>query len=252
MASLVITGDDFGLNSAVNETVERYHQAGVLTQASLMVHEAKVDEALRIARRNPKLCVGLHLTLCCGRAGSRSRLTHGDPPEFLPSPALAGLKYAAIPGLREALHSEIETQFEHFKALELPPTYWDGHTHLHLHPKLLDLTLPIAVEHGFKAVRLVQEKGFGALPLIFRLLSRAAKPKLTAHGVRFCEQTFGLRDTGRITTRRFARYLASLPTKALSEIYFHPGAEPEELDTDLLREMIALRAIRLTRFSAPE
>ena len=34
---LIITADDFGLDLAVNEAVERGHRDGVLTAASLMV-----------------------------------------------------------------------------------------------------------------------------------------------------------------------------------------------------------------------
>jgi len=243
--SLIVTGDDFGLNSQVNEAIERYHQAGVLTQASLMVHEAGVDEAVRIAQRNPRLTVGLHLTLCCGKASRASRLTCRITPDRFPdSPARAGLAYAFDPRLKTDLAEEIATQFSAFAGLGFPPVYWDGHTHLHLHPTVLALTLPIASQHGFRGMRLVREAGNAPLQIIFRLLSRAAAPKLDALGIRYVDHLYGLEATGQITTHRFEDFLAQLPD-GWSEIYFHPGAEMEELDAALLTEAIALRDIRL-------
>ena len=143
---LIVTGDDFGRSAEVNEAVERFHRAGLLTQASLMVNEPGVEEAVRIARRNPGLTVGLHLTLCSGRASGKTPLADGRG--FLPpSPAWAGLRYAFDRALRPALRAEIEAQFEAFAGLGFPPVYWDGHTHLHLHPAVFDLTLPVAVAH---------------------------------------------------------------------------------------------------------
>ena len=240
---LIMTGDDFGLNSRVNEAVEQLYQAGILTQASLMVNEAGVDEALRIARRHPGLVVGLHLSLCCGLASKSSFLTDAQG-RLSPSPAQAGVWYAFKPALRLALRAEIEAQFAKFAALGLPPVYWDGHTHLHLHPEVLKLTLPVAAAAGFRAVRLVREPGWTMLPVIFRLLSRAAQPKLARYGIRYVDRLFGLRHTGRVTTRVLENWLGGLP-EGWSEIYFHPGAEPADFDTEILRELIELEKIGL-------
>lgn len=244
--SLIVTGDDFGLNSQVNEAIERYYEAGLLTQASLMVHEAGADEAGRIARRHPGLTVGLHLTLCCGRASHASPLTRGSAPKsFIDSPARAGLTYAFDRRLEKPLRQEIAEQFSTFLRHGFAPVYWDGHTHLHLHPTVLALTLPIAAQRGFRGVRLVREAGHAPLQIIFRLLSEAAAPKLAARNLRSVDRLYGLKASGRITTDRFQRFLAQV-TNGWSEIYFHPGAEAEEPDTQLLTEAIALRGIRLT------
>ncbi len=244
--SLIVTGDDFGLNSQVNEAIERYYEAGLLTQASLMIHEEGVDEAVRIARRHPGLTVGLHLTLCCGKASHASPLTRGTAPtRFIDSPARAGLTYALDRRLEKPLQQEITEQFSTFLRRGFAPVYWDGHTHLHLHPTVLALTLPIAAQRGFRGVRLVREAGYAPLQIIFRLLSEAAAPKLAARNLRSVDRLYGLKATGRITTDRFQSFLAQL-TDGWSEIYFHPGAETQEPDATLLTEAIALRGIRLT------
>ncbi len=214
---LILTADDFGRSAKVNAAIERWHRAGALTQASLMVNEPHAAAAVEIARRNPALRIGLHLTLCDGLASDGAPLPS--------SPAWAGLHYAFRPGARAWLRAEIAAQFARFRALGLPPTYWDGHAHLHLHPVILVITLPIALEHGFRFTRLVREPGPRALlPWIFTRLSAHAEPRLRAAGVGFSDAVFGLRRTGRMDAAEFDRALLHAQ-KSTIEIYFHPGAE---------------------------
>ncbi len=229
MKHLNVTADDFGSSRAVNMEIERLHRAGLVTHASLMVREAHAADAVAIARRNPALCVGLHLTLCDD------------------DPARAGLRYFFDRRTRPALSAEIRAQFARFREFGLPATYWDGHCHLHLHPTIFRHTLPISAEHGFNFVRLVREPGaLALLPWVFQRLSRRAIPPLRKRGIAFADHVFGLRDTGRMTTATFAHLVESLPD-GTSEIYFHPGAEPSVLDPAPLLEIIARRAIRLGR-----
>ena len=229
LKTLILTGDDFGRSARVNEAVERCHRIGVLTHASLMVNEPHAEEAAEVARRYPQLHVGLHLTLCAGRASRVSALTDAAG-NFEPSPAKAGLRYFFRPSLAAALAGEIRAQFEKFHALGFPPTYWDGHTHLHLHPTIFDLTLPIAIEHGFTFTRLVREpKPRSVLGLVFAALSSRARPRLCTHGIGFADHVSGLRETGRMTNAAFRQLLTRAP-HGTTEIYFHPGADSEELE----------------------
>ena len=214
---LLLTGDDFGRSAAVNAAIEQWHRAGALTHAGLMVNEPGAEEAVAIARRNPKLRVGLHLTLCDGRASDGSAMGV--------SPTLAGLRFAFFPGARAWLRREIAAQFEKFRALGFAPAHWDGHTHLHLHPLVLALTIPIAVAQGFRFTRLVREPGArGFLPRVFSILSAHAAPKLRAAGVGFADAVFGLSKSGRMDLDEVRRAVRHAST-GTTEIYFHPGAE---------------------------
>ncbi len=245
MKHLILTGDDFGRSSAINEAIERHHQAGLLTQASLMVNELAVEEAVRIAHRNPTLCVGLHLTLCSGRAARLSALTDEEA-RFTESPALAGLRYAFDPRTAEPLGHEIAEQFARFRELGFGGTYADGHTHLHLHPVILRALLAPLAARDFKMLRLVREPGnFAPVALIFRALSAAAARPLRRLGIRAADRVFGLADTGRMTAGRLIHLFQQLP-EGLSEIYFHPGKEPLEPDFPALQQILADRNIILT------
>jgi predicted glycoside hydrolase/deacetylase ChbG (UPF0249 family) len=228
---LLLTGDDFGRSAAINAAIEQWHRAGALTRAGLMVNEPGADEAVEIARRNPNLRVGLHLTLCDGRAS--------DGATMGASPALAGLRFAFFPGARAWLRREIRAQFERFTQLGFAPSHWDGHTHLHLHPLVLKLTIPIAVSHGFRFTRLVREPGSrGFLPRVFSILSASAAPKLRAAGVGYADAVFGLSKSGRMDLEEVRR-AAECARTSLTEIYFHPGAEPVLKDPAEVAAMVA-------------
>ncbi len=173
-----------------------------------------------------------------------SRIT--DAGQNLPAtPLSAGLRYAFDHRLEPALREEIRLQFERFAALGFKPAYWDGHTHLHLHPTVLRLALPEAVRGGFRFTRLVREPGSKSrLGLIFAALSRAALGKLQARKMGFNDRVYGLSETGQMNNEAFERILNRLPEGA-SELYFHPGVDGLDLAADTLLETIRARKIVL-------
>ncbi len=101
--SLIINGDDFGYSEAVNRAMIQAHQAGALTSASLMVNERAADDAVKCAKENPSLAVGLHLVLVLGRAALPSseipHLVDADG-NFTRSSFRAGLNYYFNPAAR--------------------------------------------------------------------------------------------------------------------------------------------------------
>jgi predicted glycoside hydrolase/deacetylase ChbG (UPF0249 family) len=207
----------------------------LLTQASLMLGEPAADEALRIARRNPRLIIGLHLTLCNDLAG-----------KFLQNPLLANLAYLLDPRYGEMLQREIESQFSLFQELDLGCWYFDGHTHVHVNPPVYRRILPVAVRHGFRALRLVREWGdFSPKPAVLRLLGERARPAAERAGLRFTDGVYGVSCTGRVGTGVIRKMLRSLPA-GLHEFYFHPGAEPGEIEAPPLLEAINKNGITLT------
>ena len=68
MKQLIVNADDFGLSSGANRAIITAWQQGVLTSASLMVGGNGFEEAVALAKDNPGLQVGLHLTLVQGRS----------------------------------------------------------------------------------------------------------------------------------------------------------------------------------------
>src|SRR6185295_16429695 len=93
---LIINADDFGRSRSINGAVIRAHTDGVLTSASLMVNEPDCAEAVALAKQNPKLGVGLHLTLLMGHSALPPEKLPGlvnQRNEFSNNPVGVGLRY---------------------------------------------------------------------------------------------------------------------------------------------------------------
>ena len=100
---LIVNADDFGLSPSVNAAVLRAHREGILTSASLMVSEPGFAEAVGLARTNPRLGVGLHLTLLMGHSALPPEQIPGlvnARGEFTNRPVRAGLDYFFKKSLR--------------------------------------------------------------------------------------------------------------------------------------------------------
>src|SRR5208283_3612188 len=157
---LIVNADDFGLSHSVNEAVIRAHREGVLTTASLMVNEPGFDEAVKLAKENPKLGVGLHLTLLMGRSALPPDKIPGlvnARGEFSNSPVGVGFNYFFRRGLREQLRAEIRAQFEKFHSTGLPLDHVTGHLHLHLHPVIFKILMEDAEKLRITHFRLTRD-----------------------------------------------------------------------------------------------
>ena len=168
---LIVNADDFGLSPSVNQAVVTAHRDGILTTASLMVNEPGFEEAIALAKQNPRLGVGLHLALSHGHAA----LLPGEIPglvnergEFSNRPVSTGLRYFVRRDLREELRREIKAQFEKFKATGLPLDHVNGHLHFHFHPRVFSmLASAVPSELGLAArVACRANNGMRVLPIV--------------------------------------------------------------------------------------
>lgn len=231
---VILTADDFGRSAEVNEAVERAHQEGALTAASLMVAEPGFDEAVRIARRNPRLAVGLHLALTDGApkldAALLPSLTQGG--RLRDDMAAVGLLLALSPVAKKELASEVAAQVEAFAATGLRCDHVNAHKHFHLHPLVAAALMQAASGAGVRAIRLPWEPGalvraadpasprtaeWALKPWCATLRTRAANWNLAAP-----DRVLGLAWSGRFTAERLLRAIPLIP-KGVTELYFHPA-----------------------------
>lgn len=240
MKTVTTTADDFGLTETVNAAVEQAHRNGCLHAASLMVAGAAAPDAVRVARANPTLRVGLHLVVIEGPAVQPPSTipTLVDNTGQFPSDQLAlGINYFFRPSIRRQLEAEIRAQFEAFARTGLVLDHVNAHKHMHLHPTVGAMMLRIGREFGLNRVRVPAEPpsvmracgesvrvGAVAMFAWTRLLRRQA----AMAGVAANDHCFGLTWSGHMTSVRVRRLLARLPDGD-SELYFHPatGNDPK-------------------------
>jgi chitin disaccharide deacetylase len=265
---LVVNADDFGRSASINQAVIRAHQQGILTTASLMVNEAACDEAVAFARENPRLGVGLHLTLLCGHSALPPERIPGlvdSAKAFTNNPARAGARYFFQRSLREQLRQEIHAQVARFRATGLRLDHLNGHLHLHLHPTVFRLLMEDAAQLGIERVRLTFDPFRLNLRLasghllyrvlhvvIFHWLSARARPVLRQRGMRHTHAVFGLLQNARVDEAYVSRLLANLPAGD-SELYSHPSLDEfrnefEALISPRVRAQVETLGIKLIRY----
>src|SRR5258706_3809377 len=265
---LIVNADDFGRSAAINAAVIRAHREGILTAASLMVNEPAFEEAVALARENPRLGVGLHLTLLCGHSALPQEripgLVNGQK-EFANHPAGVGFRYFFHRSLRGQLREEIHAQFQKFRATGLPLDHVNGHLHLHLHPAVFRILIADAAALGIERLRLTFDPFWLNLrlasghwtyrvltPAVNHLLSARARPALCRLGIRHTRVVFGLLQNARVDETFITRLLPYLP-EGDSELYSHPSLDEfknefEALVSPRVREQIEQLGIKLIRY----
>ena len=241
MKELIINADDFGLSSGVNRAVIHAWREGILTSASLMMGGAACDEAVQLARENPGLQVGLHLTLVQGRAVA----SHPEFPSiadgkgnFTSDAVHAGMRFFFLKPLRKQLRQEIEAQLQAFAATRLPLSHIDGHLNIHMHPTVFDILRELMPMYGISSFRLTTENFSANLAIdrrrlagkavdafIFKKLAARCLPWLDRAGIAHAAEVKGLLNSGGMTEEYLLAALDSVED-GTTEIYFHPGCLP--------------------------
>ncbi len=243
MKRLIVNADDFGLHSAVNHGIIEGYQKGCLRSTSFVAAGAAAEEAAELARENPGLGVGIHLTLVAERPVL--------PPEKIPSLVgddglllsdhTAFIKRYMTGGVRmEELRAECEAQILRARQLGVRLTHIDSHQHLHVLPGVISLALVLAKEYGFSKMRLPAEAFLfsGGYPVsVGRYIAKCgltscaliAKNAMRRAGISTPEAFFGMIAGGHMFLPHFMAILRALP-EGVSEIMVHPGTDNRVLD----------------------
>jgi hopanoid biosynthesis associated protein HpnK len=239
MRHLIVTADDFGLDLAINEAVERACTGGVLTAASLMVGQPGAADAVERARRLPGLRVGLHVTLT---GGTRPVLPAQRLPDLVDAAgrlpqnlARFGWRLATSSRARRQAEDEIRAQFHAFAQTGLTLDHANAHQHYHLHPFVLDRIVRIGRAFGLRAVRLPFEPLWlaravsasaaraGRLSAFGWALGAAwMRRRLRREGLVCNDYLFGLRCSGELNEVALCEALEQL-RPGIAEVYLHPA-----------------------------
>jgi len=276
---VIINADDFGCSTGINAAVMLAHREGVLTSASLMVTGDAWEESVALARATPTLAVGLHLVVSNGRAVMpRKEIPHlvdvnGRFPE---DPLRTGLLYWFSRVAQAELERELAAQFERFTATGLPLSHVDGHLHLHVHPTVFSLLLPLTEDYGAHGLRLPRDNLIQALrydrrqaiakiawAVALGLVCRWCQSRLHNRHLTVPRRVYGVMQSGQMREAYVVEVLRHL-RESTAELYFHPsiaeqsealGPNPGDLETLLsptVRKVIAERNLRLATYSTLE
>lgn len=270
-----MTGDDFGFSRGVNQAILQAHEQGILTNASLMVNGEAAEEAIALARQHPRLAVGLHLVLSCGKAAlAPHKIPHlvGRDGQFSVHLVTPGFKYQCHGAARREIRSEIRAQLEKFRQTGLVLSHVDGHQHMHMLPVVLSTLAQLSGEFRIRASRIPSEEwgvalrldrsGFlekTGLSMAFGMLGPYARRQFRSVGIRFPERVYGLLQSGRMTEDYLLQLIPRIRADWV-EIYSHPttdsaasarGASRPQLDALIsrrVREALLTQGFRLATY----
>ena len=243
MKKLIVNADDFGLHTLINQGIIKGHREGFITSTSIMPSAPAYEEAVELAKANPSLGIGIHLTLVGGvapvlPASKISTLLDGQG-LFLPD-YVAFAKRFYTGGVRTAeLEAELRAQIEKALASGIKITHIDSHQHTHVLPGLNRLVIKLCNEYNIKRERIPKEGytfsgGFAAgvgrkigrcgLSFCADLAALAAD----GQGIKHPNHFFGMLAGGHLTAELVGNIIRALP-EGVSEIMTHPGLATEPL-----------------------
>jgi predicted glycoside hydrolase/deacetylase ChbG (UPF0249 family) len=218
---LVVNADDFGFTRDVNQGIVEAHRNGILTATTIMSDGAAFDDAVRLARENPTLDIGVHLVLV------------GQPPY----PMTVAQLMSALMLRRIRIYDELSAQVRRVLDAGLKPSHLDTHKHTHLLPPVLDAVARISEEFKIPWVRRpfdfpLQPGGVSwkkrVVSQAFGVVRGRFERVLARHGCQSTDHFAGFQITGKFGASDVAELIRSLP-QGSTEFMCHPGVCTEEL-----------------------
>ncbi|WP_293556218.1 ChbG/HpnK family deacetylase [Phascolarctobacterium sp.] len=243
MKQLIVNADDFGLHPLINAGIIKGHQEGFITSTSLMPSAPCWQEAVRLAKENPRLGIGVHLTLVGGvpsvlpKAQVSSLLD--DDGLFLSDYVAFAKRYYSGAVKKAELEAELRAQFERALSCGVNITHIDSHQHTHVLPGINSLVLKLSNEYNIIRVRIPKE-GYlftgGFQTGVGRLIGRSglsfcadmAALRADSLGLRHPQHFYGMLAGGHLNAQLIANILRQLP-EGVSEIMTHPGLDSAAL-----------------------
>ena len=243
MKQLIVNADDFGLHPLINAGIIKGHQEGFITSTSLMPSAPCWQEAVRLAKENPRLGIGVHLTLVGGVPSvlPKEQVSSllDDDGLFLPDYVTFAKRYYSGAVKKAELEAELRAQLERALSCGVNITHIDSHQHTHVLPGINSLVLKLSNEYNIIRVRIPKE-GYlftgGFQTGVGRLIGRSglsfcadmAALRADSLGLRHPQHFYGMLAGGHLNAQLIANILRQLP-EGVSEIMTHPGLDSAAL-----------------------
>jgi predicted glycoside hydrolase/deacetylase ChbG (UPF0249 family) len=237
---VVLCADDYGLTEGVSRGIVEIAHLGRISATSVMsTMPAWPALAAELRPLKDRIGIGLHVNF-----------TTGSPLAAMPNiapggafPALDDLLRRAYTGRLpfEEMRAEIERQFDAFEqAFGAPPTFVDGHQHVHVLPVIRPALLSVLQARGLQGRLWLRDPSDGILPILRREVSanKALIVKALAIGFRRAVLAAGF-DTNEGFSGYSPFELATKPERVFGQalkdlgprpvVMAHPGYADETL-----------------------
>lgn len=231
------------MSPRVNEAVERSHTQGVLTSTTIMTNMDDFEDAAAIARKLPRLGVGVHLNIFKGRPISQEphvKCLVDSQGDFKYSPHTLAFLTTFRHDIRKAIKTEMTAQIQRLIDSGLHPTHLDSHKHIHFFPAVHPIVCSLAKRFNIPAIRYCWEPAeLSNTPWPLSMPPAKRDAKLMRVMARFngfydaeffkTQVTFGLTHVGRIDTN-YIKALTLYTSTETAELMTHPAVENNAAD----------------------
>jgi len=242
---LIVNADDFGWTEGINDGIIEAHRSGILTSATLLANARATVHATHLARSNPSLSVGVHLSYNLGEPllewSELNTLYERDGRPRFSLPSL-WLNAMLRPKVRRQLERHFRSQIEQVARLGIEITHLDTHKHVHFWPSVFEIVARLAAEYKIPAVRLVREDpmDFGPTAAKTRTVlaflywtSLVNLYKVARYNLHCPDRFVGIIQPGHWTRHSFMDVARALKP-GVTEIMTHPG-HPDGLENEPTR-----------------
>jgi chitin disaccharide deacetylase len=242
LKQLIVTADDFGLTPGVNRGILRTFQDGIVTSASLLVTGSAFEEAVALARQNPELDVGLHVTLVEERAvlGHEMLPTLLDEAGQFPRTSGEFIRRAFLGRISwDEVEREIAAQIARFQNTGLRLSHVDSHQHLHMFLPVFQIVRRLTrgidnvwIRNPAGPWRKSRETSLGrwVQRLGLNLTCLAARGLHDVSQLQMPDGLYGFEVSGCLTRSALEHILRRIP-HGLYELICHPGEDDADTRT---------------------
>lgn len=143
---IINNADDFGYSNAINYGIIDSHKYGGLTSTTIMPNMPGFLHAVSLAKENPNLGIGVHLTLTCGKPLLNTHKTLVD--ENGNFKKLSFYKNERTNVNDDEVYREWKAQIDCVYAHGIIPTHLDSHHHIHTFKNNLKIAIKLAKEYN--------------------------------------------------------------------------------------------------------
>lgn len=144
MGLLIINADDFGYCPAINMGIIESYQQGILSSTTLMAGMPGFDQAVKLAKQNPGLGVGVHLTLTCQKPVRKDIPSLVDSNGDFHNINFYEKNFSID---RDELYKEWKAQIDKVIESGIQPDHLDSHHHVHTIGHITDVFEQLAHEY---------------------------------------------------------------------------------------------------------
>lgn len=154
---VVFNADDFGIAPEVNDAITRSHTHGILTSTSLLANCQGFTDAVKKAKKFPKLGVGAHLSLTWGSA------VYTKYPSLVTSKGYFNSDFIHIgyisfsKKIQEEIHLEFDAQIQRIIQAGIHPDHINGQHHIHMLPAIFPIVEQLARKYHIPYIRIPKE-----------------------------------------------------------------------------------------------